>query len=69
MYSDTHFHFQKLTDNDPETGAQILSDMVNSRPVFALDIGVRCDDLEGRLLHNNPCYGRKIFVFYCGNLA
>ena len=51
MYSDTHFHFQKLTDNDPETGAQILSDMVNSRPVFALDIGVRCDDLEGRLLH------------------
>ena len=51
MYSDTHFHFQKLTDNDSASGADILSQMVQSRPLFALDIGVRCDDLEGRLEH------------------
>ena len=51
MYSDTHFHFQKLTDDDTDRGAEILSAMVESKPLFALDIGVRSDDLEERLNH------------------
>ena len=51
MYSDTHFHFQKLTDDDTEHGSEILSRMAASKPVFALDIGTRCDDLSSRLEH------------------
>ncbi len=51
MYSDTHFHFQNLTDNDPEKGAEILETMAQDKPVFALDIGTRCDDLLSRQEH------------------
>ncbi len=48
MYSDSHFHFQLLTDGDTERGADILSQMAQNRTVFALDIGTRCDDLAAR---------------------
>ncbi len=51
MYSDTHFHFQNLTDDDAEKGAEILETMAADKPVLALDIGVRCDDLLSRQAH------------------
>ncbi|MCH5295164.1 MAG: TatD family hydrolase [Treponema sp.] len=51
MYSDTHFHFQKLTGDDASRGAEILDEIADYKPVFMLDVGVRCDDLEGRLEH------------------
>lgn len=51
MYSDTHFHFQKLTEGSTEQGAEILAEMAQNRTAFALDIGTRCDDLAYRQEH------------------
>ncbi len=51
MYSDTHLHFQKLTEDNCERGSEILSDVAEYKPLFIMDIGTRSDDLEERLLH------------------
>lgn len=51
MYSDTHFHFQKLTEGSTEQGAEILAEMAQNRTAFALDIGTKADDLSERQEH------------------
>ncbi len=55
MYSDTHFHFQKTVDDDYQKGAQLLSDMAENKPIFAMDIGTKCDDLLERQEHAALC--------------
>ncbi len=49
MYSDTHFHFHKLVEqNGLDAGSAILSAMANTNTYFGLDIGTECDDLDFR---------------------
>ena len=55
MYSDTHFHFQKLIGQDYDRGAEILSTMSQNKTFFAMDIGTRSDDLLDRLEHIALC--------------
>ena len=48
MYSDTHFHFKSLREDEEWTRASVLKKMAESGVKFALDIGTDCDDLRGR---------------------
>lgn len=48
MFSDTHFHFSILREEDGWTRAKILQEMAGRGCKFALDIGTHCDDLSGR---------------------
>ncbi|MBQ6029460.1 MAG: TatD family hydrolase [Treponema sp.] len=48
MYSDTHFHFKSLREDEEWTRAGVLKKMAESGVKFALDIGTDCDDLTGR---------------------
>ena len=77
MYSDTHFHFQKLTEGSTEQGAEILAEMAQNRTAFALDIGTKADDLSERqehfaesldLIEDSVLKGRaeKMFYFTAG---
>lgn len=49
MFSDTHFHFRMTAQENPECGAGLLESYASSKPLFALDIGTRCDDLLPRI--------------------
>ena len=49
MYSDTHFHFEGLCEDDAQKGSQILLQMNEQSTVFGLDIGTKCGDMEERL--------------------
>ena len=55
MYSDTHFHFKSLCEDDVGKGSQILSRMNEYSPVFGLDIGTKCGDMEERSLFVKEC--------------
>ncbi|MBP5446795.1 MAG: TatD family hydrolase [Treponema sp.] len=48
MYSDTHFHFKSLREDEEWTRASVLKKMAESGVQFALDIGTDCDDLTAR---------------------
>jgi TatD DNase family protein len=48
MYSDTHFHFKSLREDEEWTRAGVLKKMAESGVKFALDIGTDCDDLTAR---------------------
>ncbi len=49
MYSDTHFHFQHLVENNSvDFGSEILSQMATKNCFFGMDIGTRHDDLFRR---------------------
>ena len=48
MYSDTHFHFKSLREDEEWTRASVLKKMAESGVQFALDIGTDCDDLIAR---------------------
>ena len=65
MFSDTHFHFEHLTQNPQVSGADILSHMARRSCFFALDIGTRCDDLLSR----EACVDRAISQIRDGVLA
>ena len=47
MFSDTHFHFQHICE-DGVNGAEVLSALASRNTYFALDIGTRAGDFEGR---------------------
>ena len=49
MFSDTHFHFHYLVENNSqEFGTEILEQMAKNRIYFGLDIGTKCSDLAER---------------------
>ena len=48
MFSDTHFHFQNMTENRGVDGAAALTTMAERKCAFALDIGTEADDLLER---------------------
>ncbi len=49
MFSDTHFHFRHLVENNSDDfGTEILEKMARNKIFFALDVGTRADDLEIR---------------------
>lgn len=49
MFSDTHFHFNKLNEDPNFPPQRVLEKMAQSGVKFALDIGVLADDLPGRV--------------------
>ena len=50
MYSDLLFNFTKMTqDSDSDFAAQVLTEMATSKPFFALDTGIKADDLWNRV--------------------
>lgn len=65
MFSDTHFHFEHLTQNLLVTGEDILSEMACRNCFFGLDIGTRSDDLLSR----ESCVDRAISQIKDGVLA
>ena len=48
MFSDTHFHFKMMTEERGIDGPETLKIMAERNCFFGLDIGTRCDDLQGR---------------------
>ena len=48
MYSDTHFHFKILKEDEEWTRKSVLQKMSQNSCAFALDIGTDCDDLASR---------------------
>ena len=48
MYSDTHFHFASLREDEEWTRKSVLKKMSDNSCAFALDIGTDCDDLARR---------------------
>lgn len=49
MFSDTHFHFHHLVENNGQQfGTDILEQMARNKIYFGLDIGTRRDDLASR---------------------
>lgn len=48
MFSDTHFHFQNMTENRGVDGAEALTIMAGRGCRFGLDIGTQADDLLAR---------------------
>jgi len=48
MFSDTHFHFQNMTENRGVNGAEVLTTMAARNCKFGLDIGTEADDLLSR---------------------
>ena len=48
MFSDTHFHFQNMTENRGIDGAKTLTAMAGRNCAFGLDIGTEADDLLER---------------------
>ena len=48
MFSDTHFHFQNMTENRGVNGAEVLTTMAARNCKFGLDIGTEADDLLKR---------------------
>ncbi len=48
MFSDTHFHFQNMTENRGVDGVAVLTAMAARNCKFGLDIGTEADDLLRR---------------------
>lgn len=48
MFSDTHFHFQNMTQQCHINGTEILEKMAARNCCFGLDIGTKSDDLQAR---------------------
>lgn len=48
MYSDLLFNFTQMTQGSADDGAEILNEMAKSKPFFALDAGIRADDIWER---------------------
>lgn len=48
MFSDTHFHFKSLCQNDAKTAAEILKKLCDCECFFAMDIGTKSGDLFER---------------------
>ncbi len=48
MFSDTHFHFQNMTENRGVDGVAALTEMAARNCKFGLDIGTEADDLLRR---------------------
>lgn len=65
MYSDTHFHFQHLTEWHNIDGAQILEEMAKNDCFFALEIGTESNDL----LPRQSCADQAIARIKDTNLA
>ena len=56
MFSDTHFHFHNLVENNSqEYGTEILEQMAKNKIYFGLDIGTRADDLAYRAQTLEDC--------------
>nr|WP_318716299.1 TatD family hydrolase [uncultured Treponema sp.] len=56
MFSDTHFHFHHLVENNSqEFGTEILEQMAKNKIYFGLDIGTRADDLIYRAQTIEDC--------------
>lgn len=56
MYSDFLFNFtQMLRDSNADYGAEILSEMTQSKPFFALDCGIKADDIWQRVENIKEC--------------
>jgi len=56
MYSDTLFDFSKIYDlHGPDAAAEILSNMAADKPYFALDTGIRGNDIWGRVERFREC--------------
>ncbi|MCR5607027.1 MAG: TatD family hydrolase [Treponema sp.] len=56
MYTDTLFNFWQITENEGiEEGTEILSEMAKSKPSFALDAGIRADDIYARVDRIRDC--------------
>lgn len=50
MYSDLLFNFSQMTqDSGLDFGAQVLAEMAASKPLFALDSGIKADDIWHRV--------------------
>lgn len=48
MFSDTHFHFQNMTENCGIDGSSVLQKMAERNCRFGLDIGTKPGDLQSR---------------------
>ena len=56
MYSDFLFNFtQMLRDSNADYGAEILSEMTQSKPFFAIDCGIKADDIWQRVENIKEC--------------
>ena len=61
MFSDTHFHFSMMMQ---EERSSILTALEDRKCFFGLDIGTRCDDLAARIeIVKNSDSGKKIKQF------
>lgn len=65
MFSDTHFHFQNMTENCLINGSEVLKKMAERNCQFALDIGTRSDDLQIR----QSCLEKSISQIQNTNVA
>ncbi len=65
MYSDTHFHFQNMTEQCSINGAEVLEKMAARNCRFALDIGTHSDDLQRR----QACLEKSVSQIQNTNLA
>ena len=49
MFSDTHFHFKYLVENNGvQSGTELLEQMAANKIFFGLDVGTKADDLFER---------------------
>lgn len=48
MFSDTHFHYRTMTSTSQVNGQEVLEELAKRDCKFALDIGIRSDDLLER---------------------
>jgi len=56
MYSDTHFNFSQITqENGTDSGAQILSELAKHKPFFGLDVGFSAEDIYNRADNIKQC--------------
>ena len=56
MHSDILFNFsQMIKDSGTVFGAQVLEEMASSKPLFALDSGIKADDIWSRSETINEC--------------
>lgn len=56
MYSDCFFNFSQIFQNEGlEESSQILSDWAKVKPFFALDCGIRSDDIWARVENFKSC--------------
>lgn len=77
MYSDTHFHFSILREEDGWTRQSVLEKMLLKDVKFALDIGTDCDDLKARqelfektfaLMEEKTAASCKDFIYFTAGI-